>query len=317
MKRGRRKEERQAQKHEKVILPQEMVNQILLRLPVKSLLQFKTVCKSWLSHISDPHFAISHFDLAAARTERIALLVPFDREFLSIDFDASLASNALNLDPLLASKSFSLVILGSCRGFLLLICGHRLYVWNPSTDDYLVVLASYNRNFPQDELVTHFEYFSLRANTWKATDGTGFSYKQCYYYNDNQIGCFSNNALHWLAFRFDESLNVIVAFDLTKKIWMMKEYNVQSSWTKTVVVSAEDVIYGRYFFPICITASGDIVGKDLGTGLVKCSGKGHLREHRSYFNGQCGYEVALYTESLLSLPCDSKPSKQAEEDDKQ
>ncbi|RZB54742.1 hypothetical protein D0Y65_044608 [Glycine soja] len=219
MKRGRRKEERQAQKHEKVILPQEMVNQILLRLPVKSLLQFKTVCKSWLSHISDPHFAISHFDLAAARTERIALLVPFDREFLSIDFDASLASNALNLDPLLASKSFSLVILGSCRGFLLLICGHRLYVWNPSTDDYLVVLASYNRNFPQDELVTHFEYFSLRANTWKATDGTGFSYKQCYYYNDNQIGCFSNNALHWLAFRFDESLNVIVAFDLTKKVF--------------------------------------------------------------------------------------------------
>lgn len=92
------------------------------------------------------------------------------------------------------------------------------WVW-PTTDDYLVVLASYNRNFPQDELVTHFEYFSLRANTWKATDGTGFSYKQCYYYNDNQIGCFSNNALHWLAFRFDESLNVIVAFDLTKKVF--------------------------------------------------------------------------------------------------
>ncbi|KAG4929260.1 hypothetical protein JHK82_046323 [Glycine max] len=219
MKRGRRKEERQAQKHEKVILPQEMVNQILLRLPVKSLLQFKTVCKSWLSHISDPHFAISHFDLAAARTERIALLVPFDREFLSIDFDASLASNALNLDPLLASKSFSLVILGSCRGFLLLICGHRLYVWNPSTDDYLVVLASYNRNFPQDELVTHFEYFSLRANTWKATDGTGTSSQSAL----QQVVILSEkiSELDWLN---------VVARDTCENIGLILMVNVDMKW---------------------------------------------------------------------------------------
>lgn len=170
MKRGRRKEERQAQKHEKVILPQEMVNQILLRLPVKSLLQFKTVCKSWLSHISDPHFAISHFDLAAARTERIALLVPFDREFLSIDFDASLASNALNLDPLLASKSFSLVILGSCRGFLLLICGHRLYVWNPSTGLYKILVWSpiitSDREFEITTFLRGFGYDPLQMTTW-------------------------------------------------------------------------------------------------------------------------------------------------------
>ncbi|KAL5163565.1 F-box/kelch-repeat protein [Glycine soja] len=50
--------------------PQEMINQILLRLTVKSLIRFKSVTKSWLSHISDPHFATSHLELSAARTER-------------------------------------------------------------------------------------------------------------------------------------------------------------------------------------------------------------------------------------------------------
>lgn len=54
-----------------VILPQDLVIQILLRLPVKSLVRFKSVCKSWLSFISDSHLWLSHFKLAAAPTERL------------------------------------------------------------------------------------------------------------------------------------------------------------------------------------------------------------------------------------------------------
>ncbi|WOH01586.1 hypothetical protein DCAR_0520970 [Daucus carota subsp. sativus] len=37
-------------------LPEGLISQILLRLPVKSLLQCKSVCKPWLSLISTPHF---------------------------------------------------------------------------------------------------------------------------------------------------------------------------------------------------------------------------------------------------------------------
>ncbi|KAG4970224.1 hypothetical protein AAZX31_13G091900 [Glycine max] len=36
-----------------VYLPEELIIEILLRLPVKSLLRFKRVCNSWLSLISD------------------------------------------------------------------------------------------------------------------------------------------------------------------------------------------------------------------------------------------------------------------------
>ncbi|KAL1816570.1 hypothetical protein ACET3Z_019144 [Daucus carota] len=40
-------------------LPEGMISEILLRLPVKSLLQCKSVCKPWLSLISTPHFVQS------------------------------------------------------------------------------------------------------------------------------------------------------------------------------------------------------------------------------------------------------------------
>jgi hypothetical protein len=52
-------------------LPHELIIQILLRLPVKSLLRFKCVCKLWLTLISDAHFANSHFQITATHTRRI------------------------------------------------------------------------------------------------------------------------------------------------------------------------------------------------------------------------------------------------------
>jgi len=57
------------------------------------------------------------------------------------------------------------------------------------------------------------------------------------------------------------------------EIWVMNEYKVHSSWTKTLVLP----VYGQpstYFFPICSTKNGE-------TGLLK------------------------YTETLLSLPGDN------------
>jgi len=76
------------------ILPLELIIQILLRLPVKSLIRFKCVCKSWLSLISkDTHFALSHFQLTSATatlTRRIMFIIPIPhRQCLSIDFEAS------------------------------------------------------------------------------------------------------------------------------------------------------------------------------------------------------------------------------------
>ncbi|KAI8566693.1 hypothetical protein RHMOL_Rhmol02G0062100 [Rhododendron molle] len=50
-------------------LPYEINVEILLRLPVKSLLRFTCACKSWRSLISDPKFAKTHLSLASSNTD--------------------------------------------------------------------------------------------------------------------------------------------------------------------------------------------------------------------------------------------------------
>jgi len=69
-------------------LPHELIIEILLRLPVKSLIRFKCVSKSWFCLISDPHFANSHFQLTApTHTHRILLISTLAPKILSIDLE--------------------------------------------------------------------------------------------------------------------------------------------------------------------------------------------------------------------------------------
>jgi len=91
----------------------------------------------------------------------------------------------------------------------------------------------------------------------------------------------------------------------TIEIWVMKEYNVHSSWTKTLVLSIDD-ISTKQFSPICSTKRGDIIGTEDGWRLVKYNDKGQLIECHSYSDSTHRTEVALYTESLLSLPGDNE-----------
>ncbi|XP_027921322.1 F-box/kelch-repeat protein At3g23880-like [Vigna unguiculata] len=350
-------------------LPQELIIKILLRLPVKSLVRFKCVCKSWLSLISDSHFSLSHFEQTATRTERLVFFEPSAPEVRSIDVNAPLyddsASAVLNLN-FLPPKPYDVRIRGSCRGFVLLECCQSLWLWNPSTgvhkqlsssptmpnkdpmlltflfgfgydsstDDYLVVkvlrmafsCVSGNR----------VEILSLRANAWKEIEGIHFSYLNCF--NDMKVGLLFNGALHWVVSRYDLGKNVIVVFDLRKRsfseiplprefdwdfntcdlvvlgkiprlcvvgccspaeLWVMEEYKDPSSWTKTIVVSVDD-IPTKYFSPICSTKCNDIVGIDGSTGLVKCSDKGQVQEHR-YWSSSYRSEVAVYKETLVTL----------------
>ncbi|KAL5175193.1 F-box/kelch-repeat protein [Glycine soja] len=368
------------ERRKKMVLPQDLITEILLRLPVKSLVRFKSVCKSWLFLISDPRFAKSHFELAAALADRILFIASSAPELRSIDFNASLhddsASVAVTVDLPAPKPYFHFVeIIGSCRGFILLHCLSHLCVWNPttgvhkvvplspiffnkdavfftllcgfgydpSTDDYLVVHACYN---PKHQ-ANCAEIFSLRANAWKGIEGIHFPYTHFRYTNRyNQFGSFLNGAIHWLAFRINASINVIVAFDLVERsfsemhlpvefdygklnfchlgvlgeppslyavvgynhsieMWAMKEYKVQSSWTKSIVISVDGFAI-RSFFPVCSTKSGDIVGTNVIPGLMKCNDKGELQELRTYCDSPYPSEVAVYTESLFSLPCDSK-----------
>lgn len=352
-------------------LPPELTNQILLMLSVKDLTRFKSVCKSWFSLISNPHFAKSHFDLAAAPTHRILCISTSVHETKSIDLEASFRDNSssvsLNRNFKLPESDFNVEIKDSCRGFIFLHSPSSNYIWNPSTgvhkqiplspfefdldpkcycylygfgydnskDDYLVVSMSYD---PLADIISsHLEFFSLKANKWKEIEGD-FPYMNVYH--DPKVGLFFNEAIHWFACLTcpeDLIMDVIVVFDLVERkliempmpdgfmheakdcdfwvfggflsiwakkhdsieIWVMKEYKVHSSWTKTLVLSIDDGAPTQYFSPKCCTKNGYIIGTYDGTHLMKCSDKGQMLEYISYDHPH-GSQVAMYTESLLS-----------------
>ncbi|RHN59193.1 putative F-box domain, galactose oxidase/kelch, beta-propeller, F-box associated interaction [Medicago truncatula] len=221
-----------------VYLPHHLIILILLRLPVKYLIRFKCVCKSWFSLISDPHFANSQFQFTTAtHTRRIIGLSSLSHEIRSIDVDAWLNDDlpSPNLNFLLPKSYFPFEIIGSCGGFLFLYRFPDIYLWNPSTGfKKQIPVSSFDSNKPHDNLYgfgydqsrddyvlvvfshvsSHLEVFSFPDNTWKEIDGTHIAYVVD---PSHRKGFLFNGSIHWLAWRQDLELDVIIVFDLIKR----------------------------------------------------------------------------------------------------
>ncbi|KAL3506361.1 hypothetical protein ACH5RR_031743 [Cinchona calisaya] len=131
-------------------LPFELITDILLRLPVKSLLKFSCVSKTWLSLISSSKFIKSHLKLSSENKEYTHhKLMLFDMSYNSLKscslqsfLDAPMADDAVtNISPPveLPDKPFRhdpLCVVGSCDGLICLDIDYDLYLWNPSTRKY-------------------------------------------------------------------------------------------------------------------------------------------------------------------------------------
>ncbi|XP_058760646.1 F-box/kelch-repeat protein At3g06240-like [Vicia villosa] len=362
----------------KSYVPEELITSILLSLPVKSLLRFKCVSKSWFSLISDPNFAKSHFQLTT-HTRKIEFISNDLGQTTSIDFEEELdlENASVKRFSFLHPQADSLIqIISSCRGFIFFQYSSSFCIFNPCTevhkqiplapgefetnlelcdlyylygfgydqlrDDYLVVSLSC---ILAQEDVSRLEYFSLKDNKWKEIEDIYFLYTIDKI--EPRVGSLFNDAIHWVAVHSDSLMKVIIAFDLTERkvfdmpypngvghkcdhyelwvyqeflslwamdcetsiieIWLMKEYNVNSSWIKAIVFPVQ-ILSPHQFSPICSTKNGDIIVTD-GTRLLRYTDKGELIEGSSY---RCfpdsavsrGSPSIVYTESLLSLPGD-------------
>ena len=279
-------------------LPLHIIENILLRLPVKSLIRSRCVCKAWRTLISHPHFVKSHLRLpqTQARTQFCTLNYgePGDNYYLVVgastkDCEAFSDDNsgALAFDYLfdIGGFKYEVVLLDSCHGLLCLVdLANKIVLWNPSTrqcnqlppnpnvldflgchgfgydsfaDDYKVfVVSMLNPNFE-----TVVDVFSLKSNKWKRIQEKHHTRAA------RMCATVLHGALHWVAYDPILGFDTIMAFDFEKerfremaipreeeelyvklrvvggclcvhgskdpsKMWVMKEYGVDTSWSK-------------------------------------------------------------------------------------
>ncbi|GJZ89631.1 putative F-box domain-containing protein [Tanacetum coccineum] len=205
----------------------DVVEEVLLRLSVKDLLQCKSVCKSWYSLISSPSFVKLHLKFICKKEDknnkqlgnkRIAML---DRCVISngvhyiLDIEGS-SNGLVCISSLYDNRLF--LTNPSTREFRILLkppillnkfkrYGFRYY---SSTNDYKIVMAI-NKGFKDGTLV---QILSLKSNIWNVFGHVN------YQFYDSKPGILFNGALHW--FWFDANYTrdrkaLIVSFNLAKK----------------------------------------------------------------------------------------------------
>ncbi|PON47082.1 F-box domain containing protein, partial [Parasponia andersonii] len=125
----------------------DMIKEILLRLPIKSLLRFRGLCKQWRDLIQHPDFIKVHMSRATP-------LLVSNRDFITHSDFASTASHhpANPSDPY-----YQFSILGICEGLVVEIPPDILQVRNPATRQALVLPRQpSSKTFPE----MHFNFNS-------------------------------------------------------------------------------------------------------------------------------------------------------------
>ncbi|CAI9762238.1 unnamed protein product [Fraxinus pennsylvanica] len=125
-------------------IPEDVIINIYLRLPVKSLLRFKCVCKSWCSIITSSRFIYEHLDMALADNRKSRLLIMHHASDTS-DFFLFTNDQLTTPTPLTIPKKDPcyFTIIGHCHGLLCLFDGNsELCLWNPATREIKYIPSS-------------------------------------------------------------------------------------------------------------------------------------------------------------------------------
>ncbi|KAF7806752.1 F-box/kelch-repeat protein [Senna tora] len=145
-------------------LPDDIAKEIAVRLPVKSLLRFKSVSKSWYALITDPSFITQHLERSSDSNHRLHLI--FRLHALTRKPCISLVSNqephaSRDLDlPFLQKNVEYIFVYGQCNGIFCLYGVYRgdsnrpcstcalgggasMILWNPATKEVKVLPPSH------------------------------------------------------------------------------------------------------------------------------------------------------------------------------
>ncbi|KAK1377955.1 hypothetical protein POM88_024699 [Heracleum sosnowskyi] len=174
-------------------LPQELLLEVLLRVPVKPLLRFRCVSKPWCSLIDNASFGLKHLEKSIECNPDSGIVV---REYLKgekhylVDVDSEDEFTAVEIADSLKTDLSGTRYAGSC------VVG---FGYDHVSDDYKVM-----RTYDSQIYNIMVSVYSLKSNTWTRADTIS---------NDIRIwgdfGVYANGSLYWLG-----EDNNIFAFDL-------------------------------------------------------------------------------------------------------
>ncbi|KAM5580276.1 F-box/kelch-repeat protein [Rosa sericea] len=226
---------------------------ILSRLPAKSLLRFRCVCKAWRALVSDPYFIRKHLSRINTKISTSYSLLIKEQIFRSAEYEAIL--NCLSHDGPLPSRRLdfpvfdplinvsNIKIVGSCNGLICLILdiyteeSFTFMLWNPCTGESQVLpQPPFNSSgqkcffgFGYDSTTDDYKVilgsyksgyefvvavFMLKRGWWRKLERLNR------YSEVNWVGCLVNEALHWVLHDPEDGGFIssrIVSFDLAEE----------------------------------------------------------------------------------------------------
>ncbi|KAJ9169984.1 hypothetical protein P3X46_018121 [Hevea brasiliensis] len=145
-------------------LPHEIIHDILSRLPISSLVQFKCVCRTWRALAQDPHLV--KFHLSATTNSDPCLILhcdfPIRNQLYFVDF-AALPDQGKDKVKRINAPFWPIMpefdVVGSCNGLLCLadsLYNDAVYVYNPFTRKHIELPKSLK--YPDQEVVFGFGF---------------------------------------------------------------------------------------------------------------------------------------------------------------
>uniref|UniRef100_A0A7N2L6A9 F-box domain-containing protein n=1 Tax=Quercus lobata TaxID=97700 RepID=A0A7N2L6A9_QUELO len=256
-------------------LPCIILMDILSRLPITSILQYKCVCKTWFNIISDPYFAKLHFarapvSLLFSNTADLSIL---DKRLYVLELEVCRRKPVTYVCNVITGEYMALPQPKN-DGFKRRILG---FCFSQTTNRYKLIqeICDNRWSFATQEHQSHqIEVCTLGTKKWRNIGDFPYSFPKSEY----QSFCDSlNGALHWLV-QPHNNTTFICHFDIENEqfkpfpglpvqdlsrvrhmhlgvsggflylcekfltsysveIWVMKDYGVKQSWTKEFVIS--------------------------------------------------------------------------------
>ncbi|GKC35814.1 F-box/kelch-repeat protein-like protein [Tanacetum coccineum] len=226
----------------------DLINDIFERLPAKSLLRFRSLSKSWCSHIQSPDFIHRHALRSRKKTPKILIRhsTLCDRKYIDMytihSEDQFVSSNPVWLDVSIPAVKFPkgmgnrLIgkIVGSCNGVLCLFHYNKntISLWNPSIRHVTTLPSAPNHHRASlvgigfdpsiDDYkivrISHKRSFvsTLKTRVWCpiASPTTEVRGRQEF------CACFFNGALHWVVEYYNYEISqYILTFHLTTHVF--------------------------------------------------------------------------------------------------